>query len=399
MASEPNSIEVERLADLGVRIRDLKIDLRRTALTAVTEPNIGASATSVKGGVKAIVELLEIPIYQSSYHLLEIACTALATKNPLAPELFHAIAMEPKISEIPSKVLVDDVRAIAATVAAIGYRRQRKAKESREVANLIRTFSPSWAFAGASADHLEAIASIGQSDSEVVRAIQLSRSANEKIGDNAGVKHGLAHLLLEHAIWGKLGKPERIAILREAEGFAKDAEVHERRFGGTLARIRIRLAETPEDVIAQVEAMREVQREVGNKAADTIDAQSRAIESMFEQSLASIRVAGLESAKELETQHADLREELERSVLIESREAQRQNISIVGFMGALLAILNVSVSVMGNGAMTLEENIVLTLVAIVGFALAIFGAVALGIALLNRNFNKAMQRIGSSRHN
>lgn len=346
-------------------IKELELKLTRSEFVA-----------SENDVIQLLDQALGVTVYQTSFRLLEELGTRLGSVSEESLSTFERIF---KNGAIDSKV-----RGLAALAAAIGYRRNDFPEKSRELLDNLSNLSLDWPNFEAGLVHLRAITYLNGNDEDLERGIALERRALTELADSPGVQHAMAHLLLEHAILGEMATEARVALLSEALEFAQSAVHLENwpKFKFTLARIKLRLATSEGEILQAMNLLKQVQQE---ESRNTFDSKERRLVYSLEQSVANIKLEALESKKKIRDVQESLVEQLETRISQEGRESQKQAATIVGFMTAALAMIPVTSSFIPKGDVEIDPNYIwLAIAAIASFGLVLFGAVGLGVLLMNR---------------
>jgi hypothetical protein len=246
--------------------------------------------------------------------------------------------------------------------------------------------------------HLRSINLLGADSAGLREGIALSRRANALLPGSPGFMHALAHLLLEYGIWGDHSKNERVQFWREALELVNGAllQTDWPKFHFTKGRLLLRLAESEADVSAAMDELR-IAAESESKAA--FDSADRRMQYTLERSLAEIRTVVQAGEREL-TQRLDttmqqmserserLASQLEEKLLVESRSAQTQAITVIGFVTVALTLVPLGTSLFGF----VEKLGLLTVLAgIVTFGVFLWGAVWVATWNLNRGFRRTLE--------
>ena len=303
--------------------------------------------------------------------------------------------------------LTGEQRAVAAVAAAIGYRRAGVPDRSNALLDELTNLRVGWPHTEALVLHLQSINLLGANVGGLERGIALSRRANAMMPHSAGLMHGLAHLLLEYGIWTDGATSQRDAAWREALELVNGA-LAERdwpKFHFTKGRLLLRLGVSEREISA---ALDELRLAADQESRSAFDSNERRLQHTIERSLAEIRrvvhsgEVALErrldaTIDEFAEKSAMMSRELGEKVAIESRAAQNQSITVIGFVTVGLAMLPLATGMFG---FIETSGLWQVMLGMLGFSGILWGAVWLATWNLNRGMHKvitSMQNLDAER--
>ncbi|WP_105033421.1 hypothetical protein [Cryobacterium aureum] len=340
-----------------------------------------------------VTALLDLGVFNDIRGIEELA-TRVGSSSQHAPDALALIAADGS--------LTNEQRAFAALAAAIGYRRAGAPDQSNAVLDKLANLRVDWPHTDALVLHLQSINFLGANVAGLERGIALSRRANALMPHSAGLMHGLAHLLLEYGIWNDGASSTRDATWREALDLVSGA-LAERdwpKFHFTKGRLLLRLGVSERDIS---EALDELRLAADRESRSAFDSNERRLQHTIERSLAEIRRVVRAGEVELERRldstidefaekSATMSRELGEKVAIESRAAQNQSITVIGFVTVGLAMLPLATGMFG---FIETSGLWQVMLGMLGFAGILWGAVWFATYNLNRGMQKVIRSMQS----
>jgi tetratricopeptide (TPR) repeat protein len=299
----------------------------------------------------------------------EVAATSIAVAIEGVPDLARRALDRPD--------LTPDTRFLLFTVAAICCRRASDRAAAR-----------SW-FAQADGDvrarplfrHLEALTYEGGTPRELRRGLGLEKEAYARLRPHAGGAHAIASFLLQIAVNDDdIAQQDEIPLLREALDYIAEAlETRPRyaKFFYTRGRIFRRLA----DYAAAREALLQA---IEMEPRDAVDAAERVRDYRLElalvaidQSTARVHQDAMQTIGELKRDVAAL-EERTSATIDRLKDAEVGVVTAVAFVAAAIALVQVTLGNLGDRPFAEVVGLV------AAFGIILFGAVALGSAMIRR---------------
>ena len=341
--------------------------------------------------VASVRSLLALDVFDDIRGIEELA-TRIGSSSKYAPKGLASIATD--------ACLTNTERGFAALSAAIGHRRAGDVEASEEALRDLEELRVPWADIEALTLHLRSLNLLGADLAGLKAGINLSRRANRLLPGSPGFMHGLAHLLLEYGVWDDSPVSKRTDLWREALELTNGAiELRDwPKFHFTRGRILLRLGSSDDEI---AEALRELRLASQLESKNAFDSNERRIQYALERSLAEIRIVvrggETELARRLDETIAEMREqstnmarELGEKILIESRAAQNQSITIIGFVTVALGMLPLATSMFG---FVEKSGLPLVLAGIASFAVILWGAVGLATWSLNRGLDRSVNSV------